>query len=221
MRFRALLFDLDGTLVDSHGEICLALDKALRELGHVLPREAVHALVDGAPLEIIWDKLHRGVTLPPDTEFARFVAAYRAHYMLDLGHATTLFPQVEETLTVLRTRRPDVRMAVVSNKGALTVGPLLAKMAIAPFFELALGAGGTPLAAKPEPDLLLHAMRELACAPHECVMIGDTIMDIEAGRRAGVTTIALSHGMGPRAQLLEAGADHVIDGFSELPALLT
>ena len=220
MRFRALLFDLDGTLVDSHHEICLALDKALRELGHVLEREVVHALVDGAPLEVIWDKLHHGVSLPPVEEFARFVASYRSHYMLDLGHATALFPHVVDTLEALRTRRADLRMAVVSNKGAQTVGPLLHKMQIAPFFQLALGAGGTPLAPKPAPDLLVHAMRELACEPSECAMIGDTIMDIEAGRRAGVTTIALSHGMGPRAQLLAAGADHVIDGFAELPALL-
>lgn len=220
MKFRALLFDLDGTLVDSHHEICLALDLALRDAGHVLEDANVRALVDGAPLETIWEKLHVDRTLPPSEHYGRFVHAYRAHYMRDLGHATSLFPGVRETLVRLREGTPHTRLAVVSNKGAPTVGPLLEKMAIAEFFALALGAGGTALRAKPAPDLLVHAMEQLSCAPSECAMIGDTIMDVEAGRRAGVTTIALTHGMGARAALLAAEPDYVIDSFDELSALL-
>jgi HAD superfamily hydrolase (TIGR01509 family) len=222
MRFEALLFDLDGTLVDSHGEICTALAAALLELKLTVERTRVEQLVDGSSLEVIWEALCSDPrTAPgPELDFTRFTLSYREHYMRDLGHQTALYPGVESLLRALSQAQTRPRCAVVSNKQSASVQPLLARLGIAAFFDLALGCGGTSVAAKPAPDLLLSALQTLGCAPERSAMIGDTSLDILAGKRAGMITIALSHGMGTHASLVEAGADYVCDDFAQLARLL-
>lgn len=224
MRHDLLLFDLDGTLLDSHHEICLSLELALREQGLDLGMPRVQQLVDGTPLEVIWQEVLRvdlrGERAHDQQEYLRFAAAYRHHYMRDLGHATAIYPEVYETLARVHAHRPYTPCAVVSNKSSSTVAPLLERFGIAPFFELALGCGGTDIPAKPAPDLLLEAARRLGRRADACAMIGDTSFDVEAGRRAGMTTFAVSHGMGTRGQLIEAGADFVLADFRALCAVL-
>lgn len=221
MAFSALLFDLDGTLVDSHHEICLAVDRALRDIGLDLSFERVRELVDGSPLEVIWATLHpESESRPEASAFARFAAAYRSHYMRDLGHATQVFPGVVDTLTSLRRHKPELLFSVVSNKHSASVDPLLEVMGLSEHFALTLGAGGTDLAPKPSPDLLLKAAERLGCAAQQCVMVGDTVLDVRAGKQAGMLTVALSYGMGDRAALTQAGADHVLDTFADLGRIL-
>jgi phosphoglycolate phosphatase len=219
MRFRALLFDLDGTLVDSHHEICLALHRALHELTITTDFAHVQMLVDGSPLDVIWEALtvsgHAGVH-----EFSRFAAAYRENYMRDLGHASALFPGVAQALTRIRARFPDVPLCVVSNKSESAVMPLLKTLAIDHHFALALGAGGTSIKPKPDPELLTRAAASLMLDASSCAMIGDTVLDVLAGKSAGMTTIAMAYGMGSRDALALAGADHLLDHFDHLEALL-
>jgi phosphoglycolate phosphatase len=220
MRHAMLLFDLDGTLLDSHHEICLSLELALQEQGLDLGMARVRELVDGTPLETIWQEVLRvdlAAARPHnEQEYQRFASAYRRFYMRDLGHATSIFPEVYETLLRIETHQPHTPCAVVSNKSAATVTPLLERFGIARFFELALGCGGTNIPAKPAPDLLLAAAQQLGHAPAACAMVGDTVFDVEAGKRAGMTTFAVSHGMGTRGQLIEAGADFVLADFRSL-----
>lgn len=219
MRFRALLFDLDGTLVDSHHEICVALDRALRELAISLDFSRVQALVDGSPLESIWDCITAGS--PADLrEFPRFATAYRQNYMRNLGHATALFPGVAASLARIRSRFPDVPLGIVSNKSEGSVGPLLKTLSLDHHFALALGAGGTTIKPKPDPELLLLAAASLERDVESCAMIGDTVLDVLAGKSARMTTIAMSYGMGARSALEAAGADHLLDHFEHLESLL-
>ena len=98
--------------------------------------------------------------------------------------------------------------------------PLLERFGLAPFFELALGCGDGGVLPKPAPDLLLRAAHTLGHAPARCAMIGDTEFDVIAGKRAGMTTFALSHGMGEHAALEAAGADHIVANFSALAEVL-
>ncbi len=221
MPFSALLFDLDGTLVDSHHEICLALDRALCELGLRLSFSEVERLVDGSPLEVIWQALHPDAAHGESAaEFARFAQSYRAHYMRDLGHASALYPDVVDTLVRVQRDRPSWQLAVVSNKSAASVAPLLEVLGIAQHFSLMLGCGGTHMAPKPAPDLLLAAAHGLQCEAPRCVMIGDTALDVRAGKRAGMRTIGMSHGMSNRTVLEREGADHVLDTFADLARIL-
>jgi HAD superfamily hydrolase (TIGR01509 family) len=218
VRFAALLFDLDGTLVDSHHEICLALARALADLGVALPFHNIERMVDGSPLEVVWERVQ--ALEPLSADYGLFATSYREHYMRDIGHATSLFPGVVETLTMLRTAHPTLHFAVVSNKSAQSVRPLLEKLQIDEHFAYTMGCGGTDIPPKPDPHLLLQAARELACEPGRCAMVGDTPFDVLAGKRAGMTTIAISHGMAEAHELAHAGADHLIHAFSELGQLL-
>lgn len=228
MRFDLLLFDLDGTLIDSHHEICLSVDLALRDMGITLEQARVAQLVDGSPLENIWKTVgevdlglgRANEKAHDEAGFARFVQAYRSHYMRDIGYATATFPEVHDTLLRIRAHRPAVQCAVVSNKSELSIMPLLERFGLAPFFELALGCGDSTVQPKPAPDLLLRAAHTLGHAPARCAMIGDTTLDVLAGQRAGMTTFALSHGMGEHQALLAAGADHVVNNFSALAEVL-
>jgi phosphoglycolate phosphatase len=219
VRYAAILFDLDGTLVDSHREISLALQQALADLALPLPYDEVAPMVDGRTLEHIWEAHVAHRIAAEQRDFARFVQSYRTHYMADLGHATALFPQVLDVLEQLRAHPARPKLAVVSNKATASVPPLLARFELCPYFDLMIGAGGTPFAPKPAPDLLLHAADVLGVSPKHCVMVGDTALDVQAGRDAGMDTIAFTHGMGSPAEL--ADADSVIHGFHALLPLLT
>ena len=99
MQYQALLFDLDGTLVDSHHEICLALECALVELGITLPFAAIERMVDGSPLEVVWERVL--VEQTPEASYEHFAQGYRRHYMRDIGYKTALFPGVVDTLEAL------------------------------------------------------------------------------------------------------------------------
>jgi phosphoglycolate phosphatase len=214
VQFQALLFDLDGTLVESHNEICLALECALVDRGVSLPIPSIARMVDGSPLEVVWERVLAEQRL--EAAFDDFAHGYRTHYMRDIGHRTTIFPGVVDTLHRLRAARPDLQFAVVSNKSAQSVLPLLERLDIHAHFAFTIGCGGSAMPPKPEPALLLHAARELGCTPEHCVMVGDTPFDVIAGKRAGMTTIAISHGMAGARELETAGADHLIGSFPEL-----
>jgi HAD superfamily hydrolase (TIGR01509 family) len=218
VQFQALLFDLDGTLVDSHHEICVALECALLDLGVALPFATVRRMVDGSPLEVVWERVlaERAV----DAVYEHFAQGYRQHYLRDIGHNTPVFPGVVETLNSLRLALPALKFAVVSNKSAQSVQPLLQRLDIHSHFAFTVGCGGTNIPPKPAPELLLHAARELGCEPARCAMIGDTAFDIEAGKRANMTTIAISHGMASAHELAHAGADHMIHTFAELAPIV-
>jgi phosphoglycolate phosphatase len=103
---------------------------------------------------------------------------------------------------------------VVSNKAGPSVPALLARFALTGFFDLMLGAGGSGHAPKPSPALLLHAASTLGVAPERCLMVGDTELDVRAGRAAGMATLAVSYGMGAHAEL--ADADVVLPSFAAL-----
>jgi HAD superfamily hydrolase (TIGR01509 family) len=221
VRFEAILFDLDGTLVDSHREITLALAKALADLGLCLPYEEAALLVDGQPLEHIWEvRLHGRLDQAARAHgFAAFADAYRRHYMGSLGHATRVYEGVAAGLRRLRAHPAAPKLAVVSNKSAPSVRALLEVFGLHVYFDAMLGAGGTEHAPKPSPALLLHAASLLGAAPQRCAMVGDTALDIRAGRAAAMTTLAVTHGMAGAHEL--AGADYVVDDFAALLAALS
>ena len=214
--FDALLFDLDGTLVDSAADICAALTDALTAIG----REAaqpVATLVDGAPLEEIYAAV---VSNGSAEELARFAAAYRAAYARCMTRSTRPYPGVDATLDTIRRRVPELRLAVASSKRTETARELVDAVGLTARFDLVRGSGASSLAHKPAPDLPLAVARELGVAPARAVMIGDTVRDVAAGRSAGMITIAVTYGLGREEALREAGAHHVAARFEDVPRLL-
>ena len=214
--FPAVLFDLDGTLVDSASDIAEAVNRLLVELG--LPRVAqarIQGWIGEGARQLIASALRdAGSRLDADEVFDRFMVHYEACLLLE----PRLYDGVADTLQVLRDR--GVRLAVCTNKPSRFVPPLLAAMGIDGYFEAFVG--GDSLAwRKPDPRPLLHLATQLGCEPGRCLMVGDSETDFAAARAAGMPVALVSYGYPRGFDLHGAGALAVVDRFDallELPA---
>lgn len=214
---RPLLFDFDGTLIDSAPEIQTAVNHMLAEHGlPPLTLAQIHSFVgDGARTLVERCLSHAGrpsttYTLPALTR--RYMEIYES---LRPDPACT-YPGVAETLAALQRRGHP--MALVTNKPEQATHGVLAAVGLTGFFEVVIGGDTLPVR-KPDPAPVREALRRLDVPATDAVMIGDSINDMLSGRAAGLRVIAVSYGYahGPVADL---GADRVIDRFEDLLALV-
>ena len=207
----ALIYDLDGTLIDSRLDIANAVNVALTDAGRpTKPVELIGTYIgDG-----IDQMLSRAFDHPPPAVLARALTALRAHYRRHCLEHTRLYPGVLATLEHFR----DKGQAVVSNKPEDFTRIIVTGLGLDPFFPVVLGGDSTP-SLKPDPTPVLAALAKLGVTAARAVMVGDGLPDLEAGRRAGLRTCAVTYGLGNPAALVAARPDHVIGSFSELTAL--
>jgi HAD superfamily hydrolase (TIGR01509 family) len=150
----------------------------------------------------------------------RFVHAYRRYYEAGLTRRTRLFPGVRDTLEVLSALRPRLRLAIATTKRQSTAQALVDALGIGGLFDRVGGSGATAMRPKPAPDLLLVLAHELELVPERVLMVGDTLRDVQAGRRAGMRTAAVTYGLGAVDALLDARPDYVLEEFDELLVVL-
>jgi phosphoglycolate phosphatase len=208
---RAVVFDLDGTLLDSAEDIHASLCHALAAGGHPLPSGAdVRALI-GRPLGELFARF------APHADPDALTAAYRTHF-LTVGHPTTeLFPAGAQLVDDLRAE--GWALAVATTKSTEGAVGTLRQLGLLDRFDHVQGTDGFPC--KPAPDVVLHALAGLGGAdPTRCWMIGDTVHDVAAGRAAGLRTAAVTHGAHDAVQLAGCGADVVVDGLAGLAPVL-
>lgn len=210
-----LVFDLDGTLVDSVPDLTSALNHMLHEHGHppLSPAEVAPMVGDGVAALVARGFAARGGT-PAQAEAAmpRYLALYEAN-------ATTLtkpYPGVPETLADLRRR--GYRQAVCTNKLQHATMTVLAGLALASFFDHVAG-GDRYAVRKPDPGHLLELIGETGGTPERAVMIGDSENDAAVAHAARVPLIMMRYGY-CRADPATLGAAAVLDHFAELPAAL-
>lgn len=207
-----IIFDLDGTLVDTLEDITASVNFTLSRLGRPpLPLDTVRQYV-GDGIEMLMGRALGGRTELLDDA----VGVYKVHHSRNLVVRSRLYPGVREMLEHFQA----VPKAVISNKTLEFVQPLLAGLGIAGSFRVVLGAdAGMPL--KPAPDSLLHIMRALGASRERTVMVGDGTTDMRAGKAAGVITCAVTYGFRPEEELRKAGPDHVIHALPELKDLFS
>ncbi|MGE3772334.1 MAG: phosphoglycolate phosphatase [Gammaproteobacteria bacterium] len=216
---RAVLFDLDGTLVDSAPDIAAAADRALAECG-VPGRglERIRAYIGGGAERLIHrcltDRLD-GVAERPLFEAA--LAAFFRHYAAGLTVSTRPYPGVLETLDALRGR--GYLLGCVTNKPGRFTTPLLAALSLAPYFAIVV-AGDTLAVKKPDPAPLLYAADGLGADVATATMVGDSMADLNAARAAGMRVLCVSYGYSPTARLADHAPDALVDRMPELLALL-
>src|SRR5262245_41356838 len=217
MSYQCLLFDLDGTLVDSRADLINSVNLMLVELGRErLPGARVLNYV-GEGARLLVERALRadqnGARANCDVDHA--VEVFRRHYREHLLDQTRVYPEVEQTLA----RLEHIPKAVVTNKPYEFTLALLEGIGLLSYFEVVFG-GDSLAERKPSPLMLIEAARRCGAQASKCLMIGDSRVDVEAGRAARMKTCGYVPGFRGRTELVDAGVDYVIERFSELGALV-
>lgn len=218
MKFSCLLFDLDGTLVDSRADITNSVNLTLSEIGRTsLPDETVRLFI-GEGVRLLLERALDATQVgePSAAEVEMALQVFQRQYRTHLFDQTRLYPEVAETLNRLQTWPK----ALVTNKPFAFAQPLLDGLGLTEHFQVIFGGDSLP-ERKPSPLMLLEAARRCAVAPEQCLMIGDSWIDMEAGKKAGMQTVGYVGGFRGRAELEKAGADYLINDFGELYGLVT
>jgi phosphoglycolate phosphatase len=212
---RAVLFDLDGTLVDSVPDLCVAVNEVLTGLGYSTLSEAeVRGYVGDGARSLLARALSGNVVGDADaTVVERAWGPFMAAYEAQLCVRSQLYPGVAETLRQLHGE--GYRLGVVTNKPLRFVAPLLEHLGVLDCFGVCLG-GDSLSQRKPDPAPLVHAMTALEVTATTTVMVGDSLNDIRAGQAAGCLVIAVSYGYNHGLDLRQVGAAAVIDRMGDL-----
>ena len=203
MPIKLILFDLDGTLVDTVRDITDALNYALGICGSKsFTVDQTRKLVGEGLTRLMEKALGEEKAGLKDTVMKRFLDYYSAH----ITDNSSLYPYVGEILRKLA----GFKKAVISNKREYLSVKLLEKLDILKYFDLVVGSDTAP-ERKPSPVPVIYALSKLEVKPREAVII-------EAGRKAGIMTVGVTHGYGEKRYLL--GADYKIDSFKDLALIL-
>lgn len=213
----ALVFDLDGTLVDTAPDILAALNAVLGAEGHarVTRADLGHLVGHGVPTMLAAAFLRTGNRLPEE-RVAALVDAFVAHYRAHLADESRPFPGVVATLRALGAG--GARLGVLTNKPQELADPLLAALDLARFFSAVHGAGRFSYA-KPDARVFHHVIDDMGGRGAGAVMIGDSTTDVLTARAAEVPAILVSYGYSPDP-VETLGAAAVTDDFTEVPALV-
>ncbi|RAU20402.1 phosphoglycolate phosphatase [Paramagnetospirillum kuznetsovii] len=213
---RAVLFDLDGTLIHSLPDLVAAVNRMLAAEGRpALESEAIKAMVgDGA--DALVSRAFAASGGLPGPEVGPYLDRFMADYEPRSAETTRPWPGVVETLEELRRR--GLALAVCTNKPRAATHEVLGALGLAEYFHVVVASDDAP-AIKPDPAHVRVILERLGVSADAAVMVGDSINDILSARRAGVRSVALSFGYahGPVEAL---GADRVIHRFDQLPDAL-
>lgn len=206
---RALIFDLDGTLIDSKLDLALSVNATLDELGHdTLPHEQIASYVGrGAPTLIA-----RALGGSASEEECRkglefFIRYYSAH---KLDH-TSVYPGVREGLAVLA----DMPMAVLTNKPVRVSRDIIAGLGLGEYFRAIYG-GNSFERKKPDPSGVETILREFGASPDQVMLVGDSEIDVQTARNSGTWACGVTYGFGSDG-LGRIPPDLLIDSLADLP----
>ena len=211
---KAILFDLDGTLVDSLAGIHATASAVLNERGHRVPEPDTLRSLVGAPLESIFGTL---VPALAEVDCVTYAERYRDLYWTVGVPQTPLFLGIAELLADLT--NAGAPLALVTTKRANVATHVLEATGIAPHFRTVIGSDSTAHH-KPHPAPALAALEALSVPSTGAFVVGDTTFDVLMARAAGCRPIAVGWGYGSRESLIDAGAENVVDDVAQLRALL-
>lgn len=219
MPVKLIIFDLDGTLIDSSIDITNAINYAIEPYGvkPVAVEETISLVGEGITrlMEKIVDRSQKSEDRSQTKEIDKdiLVDRFLDHYSGHLVDKTTVYPGVRETLERLK----DYKKAVISNKREALSTKILNDLGLLKYLDLVVGSDTTP-ERKPSPVPILHVLSKLNIKTGDAVIVGDSNFDIEAGKAAEIKTIAVTYGYRPREVLKKA--DFMIDKMEGLINIL-
>lgn len=209
-----ILFDLDGTLVDSAADLYRSMNLSLQTLGWPLVTEAQIREWVGKGASKLCESVLLHLFEKLDAEqhkvlLQKFLDIYGAELCVN----TQIYPGVPEFLKHCQTL--NIKMACVTNKPVKLAQGLLDALELSPYFQVVLGGDSLP-ERKPHPLPLLHCMESLKTSASQSLMIGDSSNDIEAARRAGIDCIVVSYGYNHGENIYDCQPQQVVDSLAEL-----
>jgi len=213
-RYQAILFDFDYTLADSSRGVVRCVNDALRDLGlpAALP-EAIYRTI-GMSLAETLVSLAGPDHAVQSLEFARRFKQHADQVMADL---TVLYPTAGPAMRALR--RQGVKLGIVSTKFRYRIEGILQRDNLRDLFDVIVG-GEDVAAHKPDPEGLRRAMADLHCSPPQVLYVGDSAIDAETARRAGVSFVAVLTGVTGRSEFAGYSDLEIVDSLSQLPQRL-
>ena len=206
---RLVIFDWDGTLMDSAAKIVNCFNHAARDVGLDLPREDAVRNIIGLGLRDAFEALFPDTAAPTRTAL---IQRYR-DYFLELDDTPMLlFPGVETGLYELKAR--GHMLAVATGKARLGLSRGLAETGLADVFTVTRCADEAR--SKPHPQMMQDILAHTRVSPDDALMVGDTVYDIQMARGARVKSLAVSYGVHPRARLLEESPVTCLDSFEDV-----
>jgi len=216
-QLQGLIFDLDGTLLDSAPDLRQAINLMLAEHGRrALTLDEVKEMIGEGAMMLVQRALSKTGPLPPDTDIYPYVKQFIEHYHHVGADPSQIYPHAEEVLKDCHAK--GVKLGICTNKQQASSHKVLDELGLRKYFEFIAG-GDTFLVHKPNPEHLLGVITALDVPKESCVFVGDGLNDIRAAHGAKVPCIVVTHGYGLPPEELE-NADAAIAGFEELPNAL-
>ncbi len=206
-----LIFDLDGTLIDSKKDIADAVNLTFRDVGlPQKPNEVIYGFVGNGVRQLISD----AVASDDPALIDQALDIFEQHYLEHLLDETRLFPGMDAVLD----RYADKKLALVTNKPVNYTNKIIEGLKIDQRFDFILAAQPS-IRLKPAPDMLLKTLEVLNISPSAAVMIGDSLNDIDAARSAKVPSCGVAYGFGERQSLQSAKPDYFAESCEDLLSL--
>ncbi len=214
----ALIFDLDGTLIDSAPDLHAAAERLLQPLGrrHLSVNEVALFIGDGVP-KLVERCFEATGKKPPESEFQAHVATFIADYEPRSAELTTAYPGAIAAVKALREK--GIKTVICTNKPYGATMEILKKLDLAPLFDAVIGGDSLPGIKKPDPRHLEAGLAAINADKAAAAMVGDNANDVAASHALGIPVVLLSHGY-TKTPTRELGAEAVIDHFDELEAAL-
>ncbi len=219
-RIRAVIIDLDGTMLDTVPDFEAALNGMRADLGLApITQETIKPLVGKGSEKLVRDALLLDWDAARvDAVFDEALAGYQRHYLAINGDRSTLFDGVLEGLAAMKEQ--GLRLACVTNKPMAFTTPLLAQKGLAPWFELVYGGDSFPKK-KPDPMPLLGVCGAFDLSPMQVVAIGDSSNDAEAARAAGCFVLTVPYGYNHGRPIQEINSDGIVGSLLDAAALIS
>ncbi len=206
-----LIFDLDGTLIDSKRDIATAVNLTFRDLGlpEKLPEVIYRYVGDG-----VRRLIRKAVESADPLLLEHSLSIFNGHYLQHLLDETRFYPGMEDLLCHFRSKKK----ALVTNKPLHYTEKIMEGLGARHHFDLVLG--GEPVVnLKPHPEMILKTLEALAVSACDAVMIGDSVNDIQAARAAGIQVCAVGYGLGETEELQSADPDFFAEKVEDLKEL--